>query len=78
MLNVERTINKLLGLINPTTDDIVECFDTTSQDVIVSSRNEMNTYNGEDGVHSAYEDDVTSPKICFVIQNGVITIAWEA
>lgn len=43
----------------------------------MSSPNEMNTFNGKDGVHSVYENRVGSTEIQFEIKDGEIVDAWQ-
>lgn len=57
-------------------DDIMMAFDTSNEDIIVSSPDEMNGFNGNDGVHSAYEDLKYAPVIQFEMEDGKIIDAW--
>lgn len=79
-LDVEQTIKNLIGIevTDDVINDIICAFDTTEKEVIVSSPDEMNSFNGRDGIHSAYENLEDAPIIKFKIEDGKIVDAWEA
>lgn len=82
-LDVQQTLKNLLGIelvdddISEFANDIICAFDTTEKEVLVSCPDEMNSFNGRDGIHSAYENLEDSPIIKFKIQDGKIVDAWE-
>lgn len=78
-LDIKQTIKNLIGLEGDDLEnDIICAFDTTDKEVIVSSQDEMNNFNGKDGIHSAYENLEDSPIIQFRIKDGKVIDAWEA
>lgn len=80
-IEIKRVVDGLIGLknedFNEFYNDIVCVFDFTDEEIIVSSPNEMNTFNGKDGVHSVYENRVGSTEIQFEIKDGEIVDAWQ-
>lgn len=82
MLNIEKTIKNLKGIEANDTEDlyneVIAAFEGTEEEIIVSSPDEMNAFNGKDGIHSAYENETEAPIIKFEIEDNKVLDAWEA
>lgn len=73
MLNVNKTIKNLIGMefTENYEDDIINAFDTTEEEVIVSEQ------YGRPEDFQAYENKEGSPIICIKLEDNKIIEAWK-